>query len=311
MKREFLFFGVSTGGSSILGVFPVWGEILGLNATITGKDIPMGAPAEAYRRSVEAVRANDAIIGALITSHKVAFHEHAADLFDELDDLAVSCGEISCITKHDGKLCGLAKDPVVAAQVLDALMPTEYWPSTGSNALCLGAGGAGTAISVALLRSDQPPRRVLVTDTQPNQLARLQEVHRRMGVEARVGYHTIGATADTDRLVEALPPGSLVINATGMGKDIPGSPISDSTAFPHDGIAWELNYRGELTFLEQAERQRLNGSLRVTNGWEYFIRAWVTVIEEVFSRTINEEIVKQLARAADGHRPAVAGGAPG
>ena len=53
-----------------------------------------------------------------------------------------------------------------------------------------------------------------------------------------------------------LPPASLVINATGMGKDLPGSPITDRGLFPMRGIAWELNYRGELQFLHQALAQR-------------------------------------------------------
>jgi shikimate dehydrogenase len=45
-----------------------------------------------------------------------------------------------------------------------------------------------------------------------------------------------------DELMAILPPGSLVINATGMGKDRPGSPISDNGLFPERGIVWELNY---------------------------------------------------------------------
>ena len=51
----------------------------------------------------------------------------------------------------------------------------------------------------------------------------------------------------------------MVVNATGLGKDSPGSPISDAATFPNGGIAWDFNYRGELLFLEQALSQKKIG----------------------------------------------------
>ena len=52
-----------------------------------------------------------------------------------------------------------------------------------------------------------------------------------------------------------LPDDSIVINATGMGKDTPGSPVTNAGLFPRGGIAWEFNYRGELDFMHQALAQ--------------------------------------------------------
>jgi len=40
--------------------------------------------------------------------------------------------------------------------------------------------------------------------------------------------------------------------------------------FPHNGVIWELNYRGELPFLHQAQKQSQSRSLIVVNGWDYF-----------------------------------------
>lgn len=48
-----------------------------------------------------------------------------------------------------------------------------------------------------------------------------------------------------DGLMAAMPPG-IFINATGMGKDLPGSPITGQDLIQRNGIAWELNYRGDL-----------------------------------------------------------------
>ena len=85
-----------------------------------------------------------------------------------------------------------------------------------------------------------------------------------------------------DRLMAALPAGSLTINATGLGKDRPGSPITADGVFPERGIAWELNYRGELDFLKQARAQAPLRRLSVHDGWRYFYYGWSAVISEVF-----------------------------
>ena len=67
-----------------------------------------------------------------------------------------------------------------------------------------------------------------------------------------VEYHHYPQPEDNDRIMGALKPGPLVINATGLGKDGTGSPITNAGVFPLNGIAWDLNYRGELVFLDQA-----------------------------------------------------------
>ena len=61
--------------------------------------------------------------------------------------------------------------------------------------------------------------------------------------------------AVNDEILAGAPSGSVVVNATGMGKDTPGSPLTDTALFPLNGVAWELNYRGELDFMRQAQAQ--------------------------------------------------------
>ncbi len=80
-----------------------------------------------------------------------------------------------------------------------------------------------------------------------------------------------------------LKPGSLVINATGLGKDAPGSPLTFYGSFPERGIVWELNYRGDLVFLDQAEAQKEEKILQIEDGWDYFLHGWTQVIAEVFA----------------------------
>ena len=79
-----------------------------------------------------------------------------------------------------------------------------------------------------------------------------------------------------------MSPGALVINATGLGKDAPGSPLTDNGIFPEQAVVWDLNYRGQLVFLDQARHQETSQKLQVEDGWTYFIYGWTRVIAEVF-----------------------------
>ena len=45
---------------------------------------------------------------------------------------------------------------------------------------------------------------------------------------------------------------------------------------------WEINYRGDLLFKEQAGRQAERRKLHIEDGWIYFIHGWTQVIAEVF-----------------------------
>jgi shikimate dehydrogenase len=106
-----------------------------------------------------------------------------------------------------------------------------------------------------------------------------------------------------DEIMASLTPGSMVINATGMGKDRPGSPITDEGFFPEGGVAWELNYRGELEFMYQAMAQQKVRKLVIHDGWRYFIHGWSQHIAEVFHLKLTPVLVDRLAEAAEIIRP--------
>jgi shikimate 5-dehydrogenase len=100
----------------------------------------------------------------------------------------------------------------------------------------------------------------------------------------------------------ALPPRSLVVNATGLGKDRPGSPLPEAARFPERAVVWELNYRGPLEFLAQARRQEQDRDLTVVDGWRYFIHGWSQVVAEVFDLPMEPALVARLAEAAESVR---------
>jgi shikimate 5-dehydrogenase len=118
-----------------------------------------------------------------------------------------------------------------------------------------------------------------------------------------VDYVLAPTPADNDAVLPTLAPGSLVVNATGLGKDAPGSPLTDAAVFPLRAVVWELNYRGDLIFLQQARRQQAARGLRLEDGWTYFIHGWTQVIAEVFHIAIPTsgpgfEAISEIARQA-------------
>jgi shikimate 5-dehydrogenase len=289
------FVGVSTSQSSIMRVFPRWASILGLPTTrLTGFDLPLDASREQYREVITRIAEDDDMSGALITTHKIGVYQAASDLFAELDEFAALCGEISSVSKRDGKLIGHAKDPRTAGLALEEFLAPDHFAATSGELLCLGAGGSGTAIIWYLVHRADAPKRVVCTDTDPKRLAALESLLQRGGVSAE----TLLVSGPADSLIADLPPGSLVVNATGLGKDRPGSPVTEDVRFPQGGFVWEVNYRGSLEFLVSARNRQTADGLTVVDGWRYFVHGWSQVIAEVFNLTLDPSTVRQLSQAA-------------
>jgi shikimate 5-dehydrogenase len=285
-QPTFYFIGVTTGSSSIMRVFPAWVKHLGLgDVVIKGIDLKLHDEVENYRQVVNFIKDDAKSPGALVTTHKIDLLKACRDLFDELDYYAEITGEISCISKRDGKLRGHAKDPISSGLALDAFLPENHWQNSGSEALVLGAGGSSIALTTYMLDAKQGlnrPARILITDRNRERLHEIEQIHHQLTPSTPVEYHLAAQPADNDVLVDELKAASLVVNATGLGKDAPGSPITESARFPQRGFAWEFNYRGDLVFLEQARAQKQTRQLHVEDGWLYFIHGWTRVIAEVF-----------------------------
>lgn len=148
----FYFIGVTTHKSSIMRVFPRWAADLGRGETvIEGVDLKIHDSRDAYRAAVAQIKEDPLSLGALVTTHKIDLYEAAGDMFDSLDRYATLCGEISCISKQDGRLVGHAKDPITAGMTLDAMLGNGYFGRTGGNVLCFGAGGASAATLLHLI----------------------------------------------------------------------------------------------------------------------------------------------------------------
>jgi shikimate 5-dehydrogenase len=209
--------------------------------------------------------------------------------------------ELSCISKRDGRLEGHAKDPITAGLSMDHIVGDDYFGRTGGHVLCLGAGGSALATLLHLINKEKNgdrPDRFIAVNRSPGRLDHMREMVAKYETDIAVEYIRNEDPRRNDELMAELPPGSIVINATGMGKDTPGSPITDDGQFPENGIAWEFNYRGELDFMHQALRQTESRGVQVEDGWVYFVHGWSQVVAQVLHIDITPELFEKLDEAA-------------
>lgn len=288
-RPAFYFIGVTTGSSSIRRVFPAWAEELGLgDVEMVGIDLPLHAHVDDYRTVVSFLRNDPLSLGALVTTHKIDLYNAAKDLFDEVDPLAELMSEVSCLAKRDGKLLASAKDPYSAGLALEAFLPEDHFANTDAQVFAMGAGGSAIAIDWYLSRPERGanrPSKIIVSNRSQPRLDALVSIHEQSCDTVLDAVHA-PSPVDNDKIAASLPTGSVIINATGLGKDAPGSPLTNEVVFPEGAIVWDLNYRGDLLFLEQARAQEASKQLQVEDGWVYFLHGWTQVIGEVFQVTI-------------------------
>ena len=284
------FIGVTTGKSSIMRVFPAWMSELGMDAVIRGIDFEPRSAASAYREAVQFIKEDRLSLGALVTTHKLPLLAASRDLFDALDPFADLLSEVSSISKRQDRLVGHAKDPISSGLAVEAIAPAGHWEASGGELLLLGAGGSSLALTLYLHNKQrgggEVPAKIHVTNRSQQRLDEMRNVHSRVGFAVPTEYYLAPEASLNDEVVSGLPAGSMVVNATGLGKDGPGSPLTDAAVFPDHGLVWEFNYRGDLVFLDQARAQEGGRSLTVVDGWEYFIHGWTQVIAEVFDQEI-------------------------
>ena len=296
------FIGVTTAKSSIMKVFPKWAEALDLQGTaIKGIDFAPHSSAEAYRAAVEFIKNDPLSAGALVTTHKIDLFRACKDMFEYTDPYAEKLGEVSSISKNGGKLCAHAKDPISSGLALECFVPKNYWACHDGDVLLIGAGGSALAMSMYLSQKtfgNNVPKRIIIANRSIPRLESAKEILKGINDRIRLEFAHNPTPADNDITLASLKPYSLIVNATGLGKDAPGSPLTDACLFPENSLVWEINYRGNLIFMDQALAQKDSRGLTVMDGWDYFIHGWTQVISEVFHIKIEGDLLKKLSGIA-------------
>jgi shikimate 5-dehydrogenase len=286
-KDTMYFIGVTTQQSSIMKVFPAWMNHWGIDAQIKGFDFKQHEDPDKYREAVSFIKNDPKSLGALVTTHKLDCFKASRDLFEGVGPYTKLLGEASSISKRGKELWAHAKDPITSGLSLESILPEGYFQEhSEAQLMILGAGGSSLALSLYLVdkakESKDIPCKLVVTNRSEKRLEEMKEIHGSLSLPFSVEYRLCPTPEQNDLAVKALPEGSVIVNATGLGKDGPGSPLTDNVVFPRNGYVWEFNYRGELQFLKQARAQEKERNLTVHDGWVYFIHGWTRVIAEVF-----------------------------
>jgi shikimate dehydrogenase len=302
----FYFIGVTTGKSSINKVFPLWMKVLGRpEVVLEGMDCKIHDVPGAYREKVAQIKYDPLSVGALVTTHKIDLLTAARDMFDYLDPYAEITDEVSSISKQDGRLEGHAKDPITAGASLDAIIEKGYFGRTKGHVLSFGAGGSAIATLLHLInkkdKDDRPDRFTFVNRSQ-GRLDHAREMVGGLNTDIQIEYVQNSDPAINDGIMEKFPPCSIIINATGMGKDTPGSPITWEGKLPMNSISWEFNYRGELDFLHQSLAQVESRKVKVEDGWIYFVHGWTQVVAQVLHFDLTPDLFQKLNEAASSVR---------
>lgn len=302
----FYFIGVTTGKSSIMKVFPLWMKVLGREEVVMeGIDCKIHDDPEAYRAAVAQIKYDPMSLGALVTTHKIDLLTAARDMFEYLDPYAQITDEISSISKLEGRLEGHAKDPITSGASLDAIIEKDYFAKTGGHVLSFGAGGSAIATLLHLInkkdKGDRPAKFTFVNRSQ-GRLDHAKEMVGSLKTDIEIEYICNSDPKVNDAIMEKFPPYSVIINATGMGKDTPGSPITWEGKFPMNAVSWEFNYRGELDYLHQSLAQVESRKVKVEDGWLYFVHGWTQVVAQVLHFDLTPALFDKLNEAASSVR---------
>jgi shikimate 5-dehydrogenase len=288
---DVVFVGVTTGSSLAHQALACWQPLLGVGCGLRGINIAVDARDNAYLDLLDELQHDNTVIDAVVTTHKLRLFQVGRTRFDRLDPVAVTCEEINAIRRHsDGSLHGWARDPVSVGRVVDRI-----WPQHSGTVICLGAGGTAVALTHHLFTT-RSATQFVCADPNPDAAARLTRIAGRP-VISHIG------SGPWDELISAAQPASLIVNATGLGKDRPGSPASRQVRLPTSSVVWDLNYRGDLRFLDLAREQSDEQQLDVHDGWELFCHGWAAALTVVLGLSDDADLGRRFLDVAHDLRP--------
>jgi shikimate 5-dehydrogenase len=282
-------------------VFSDWCACLGIQAELVGIDVPIGAANEVYRAIVQSIRRDSLIRGALVTTHKSRIFESALDLFDDVRPSALDLHEVGAIFRDDGRLVCEATDPPAVRIAFERLLRTTQ-QNGWDNIVILGGGGAGLALAYVLVTEPcLKAKQVLIVEASQSRTTKIREAMDRIECHCRFEVQNNQSTF-ADEFIQHLTSPTLIVNATGMGKDAVGSPLSKTSMYPIGSTLWDFNYRGDLQFLENARAFSEQFKLSFSTGWYYFICGWYQVMTRVFNVKRNADLLAAFERIAESHR---------
>jgi len=201
---------------------------------------------EALAERVAGMRSADCL-GANVT---VPYKEAVIPLLDEIDPLAGRIGAVNTVVNRNVRLCGYNTDMTGFAR---ALREEGGFDPSGAHVVLLGAGGAGRAVTMALVQGKAAS--VTITDILPERAERLVED---LGGQGETALRNVPATED-ELAAAVMKKCQLLVNCTPIGmrhsKEEHDLPIS-SELIPAGALVFDIIYNPlETRLLAEAKRR--------------------------------------------------------
>ncbi len=298
------FLGLATEKSASRRIFPAWAEAIGWSASLVGVDLPQETDCDGYRTFLAQLKGDKLCAGAQVTVHKVGLYRCLAADFDDLDDDARSLGEVGGISVRQEVLAAFSPDMLALSGELEEILAKYSAGRKPGEMVILGGGGAGRAIALASARLGNAAfSKITVTEQDDEVKGDLEQHLTRKFSEIGWSDFRIDDAGKNDDIVGSAASGSFIVNATGLGKDAAGSPISRDTLLPRDSVAWDLNYHGDLAFLTHARQEASARQVVVRDGWSFFLRNWYACLTRLADRAPSVRQFERFCMASDSVRP--------
>jgi shikimate dehydrogenase len=298
-RRTLIFVGPSASRSRIHSLCPALSRVLGEDLVVASADMPANQAPTAYTSLLLDVLSRDEVAGGVVTNHKLQFFDAFLQLGFPVSSIGKKLGVVSVFRRVGNRFYGTAEEPYAVLPAIDKICRCrcmDYFREI----VIFGAGGAGRAITYAAAAhsSRYGVDRITVTDCD---LHRIDGFRHLTCCGNLIDLH-VARTHVNDRLLREAARGALVVNATGLGKDASGSPISDHVDFPADSAAWDLNYRGSLDFLRQAKSQPSRCHVSCHDGFDFFLFDWLEILSFIFRLNLAEEKIRVFIQSAEHFR---------
>ena len=250
---------------------------------------------DALAERVAGMRGPDCL-GANVT---VPYKELVIALLDEVDPLAGRIGAVNTIVNRDGRLCGYNTDMTGFAR---ALREEGGFDPSGAHVVLLGAGGAGRAVTMALVQGKAAS--VTITDILPE---RAQALAEDLGGQGETILRAVPATKDD--LASAVARCQLLVNCTPIGMRHSNQehdlPIS-SELIPAGALVFDIIYNPlETRLLAEAKKR----GARTLGGLSMLVHQGVASFELWTDVQAPVDVMFEAARKALG--PAAVKGSEG
>ena len=177
---------------------------------------------------------------------------------------------------------------------------TRFPPVSRSTAFCPSAisnerapkssrwapGGSTIALTWHLMqrsRGADRPSRIIVSNRSAARLEEIRAFTRELDSGVPTEYVLAPRPPTTTRCSRASSPDPSIINATGLGKDAPGSPLTRRRALSRAARSSGTSTIAAISFSSiRRARSAIERDLQIEDGWTYFLHGWTQVIAEVF-----------------------------